>query len=150
VVVWFTHILEAWIGPRGGFVAGSDAKFAVSARRGRKPDITVYLPGTRLPPRRGLIRVPPDVAMEVVSPTPRDGRRDRVEKSHDYAEFAIRYYWIIDPELRSLEILELGKDGRYVLSLSASEGTLRSIPGCKGLKVDLDALWRKIDRLPPD
>ena len=48
------QILGPWITPRGGLVAGSNAKFAVGARRGRKPDLTVYLPGSRRPPARGL------------------------------------------------------------------------------------------------
>jgi Uma2 family endonuclease len=40
------RLLGNWIVPQGGLVAGSDAKFAVGSRRGRKPDLTVYLPGS--------------------------------------------------------------------------------------------------------
>jgi Uma2 family endonuclease len=144
LVIAIGSILRAWILPRGGRVAGSDAKLAVSSERGRKPDLTVYLPG-RLPPRRGLIRTPPDVAVEILTPTPRDERCDRVEKVGEYARFGVRSYWIVDTELRSLEILELGDDGRYVHALSATGGVLESIPGCEGLTLDLDALWDEID-----
>lgn len=58
----------------------------------------MYLPGYPPLPRHGAVRVPPDVAVEVVTPTPRDVRRDRVEKVDDYAAFGVRYYWIVDPE----------------------------------------------------
>ena len=141
------RILGDWIFPQGGLVAGSNAKFAVGARRGRKPDITVYLPGSRRPPARGLIRVPPDIAIEIVSPTPRDGRRDRVEKTAEYAAFGVAWYWLLDPQLRSLEILQLDSQGRYVHVLGASTGKLEQIPGCEGLTLDLDALWAVVDSL---
>ena len=147
LVAFLVQLLRNWIRPQGGLVAGSDAKFAVSSRRGRKPDLTVYLPGGRRPPARGLIRVPPDVAIEVVSPTPRDGRRDRVEKLADYAAFGVAWYWLVDPQLRSLEILQLDSQGRYLHVLGASTGTLQQIPGCEGLTLDLDALWAEIDSL---
>lgn len=143
-----TRLLGNWAVPRGGLVGGSGGKFAVAKRRGRKPDLTVYVPGSTLPTRRGLIRVPPDIAVEVVSPTPRDARRDRVEKVDDYARFGVRWYWIVDPELRSLEILELGADGRYVHALGASVGVVDPVPGCEGLALDLDELWAAVDRLP--
>ncbi len=147
VVAFLIHLFRSWTAPRGGMVAGSGAKFAVSPDRGRKPDLTVYLPGSQLPPRRGLIDTPPDVAVEVVSPTPRDGRRDRVEKLDEYAAFGIRFYWILDPELRSLEIFELGRDGRYARARGATEGRVQDVPGFEGLDLDLDALWAEIDRL---
>jgi Uma2 family endonuclease len=147
LVILLGRFLSNWITPRGGLVAGSEAKFAVGTRRGRKPDITVYLPGGRRPPARGLIRVPPDIAIEIVSPTPRDGRRDRVEKTADYAAFGVAWYWLLDPQLRSLEILQLDPQGRYVHVLGASTGTLEQIPGCEGLTLDLDALWAAIDSL---
>lgn len=147
LVAILARILGVWVAPRGGLVGGSDAKFAVASERGRRPDLTVYLPGSQFPPRRGLIRVPPDIAIEVVSPKPRDGRRDRVEKVDDYAAFGVRYYWIVDPELRSIEILELSPDGRYTRALGASDGVFETVPGCDGLTLDLDAIWAEIDRL---
>lgn len=147
LVMLLGRLLGNWILPQGGLVAGSEAKFAVGSGRGRKPDLTVYLPGSRRPPARGLIRVPPDIAIEIVSPTPRDGRRDRVEKMADYAAFGVSWYWLLDPQLRSLEVLELDSQGRYLHVLGASTGTLRQIPGCEGLTLDLDELWAAIDQL---
>ena len=64
----------------------------------------------------------------------------------DYAAFGIRYYWLVDPELQSLEIFELTSDGRYARAVGASSGQV-DIPGCDGLTVDLDAVWRQIAEL---
>ncbi len=150
VVSWLIGLLRAWIIAPGGFVFGSEGKFVTGPGRGRKPDVSVFFPGTKVLPRRGAVRVPPDVAIEVISPTPRDRRRDRIEKSDDYAAFRVHYYWIIDPEERSIEILELGPDGRYVRGLGAVAGRLDHVPGCDGLVIDLDELWAEIDRLGPE
>ena len=147
VVGWLIAVLGSWVLARGGLIASSDAKFGISDDRGRKPDATVYLAGARRPPPRGVVRVPPSIAIEVVSATPRDARRDRVDKLNDYAAFGVRYYWIVDPQLRTLEVLELGSDGRYVHALSATHGVLRDIPGCPDLVVDLDTLWSLVDEL---
>lgn len=146
VVAWLIRVLANWLSPRGGFVGGSDARFAVAPNRGRTPDVSAYLPGRR-PPRQGLIDVPPDIMVEVVSPSPADGRRDRVVKLNEYAAFGVRWYWLVDPQLRSLEVLELGDDGRYVHALDVTEGVLDRLPGCEGLTLDLDALWQEVDRL---
>jgi Uma2 family endonuclease len=91
-----------------------------------------------------LVRVTPHLVIEVASPRPRDARRDRVDKLRDYARAGIRYYWILDPRLRSLEIFELTERGRYALAVTASDGRNR-VPGCAGLVVDLDELWKEVD-----
>jgi Uma2 family endonuclease len=145
LVILLGSLLRAWFVPRGGFVGGSDAKLAVGPKQGRRPDLTVYFAGTSLPPSSGVIAQPPDIAIEIVSPTPRDGRRDRVEKVADYAAFGVRYYWIVDPQLRSLEILGRGPQGRYEHLLGATEGTI-DIPGSDGFVLDLGAVWAEIDR----
>ncbi len=148
IVGFLVAAFRVWAVPRGGFVFGSEIKLGVAPRRGRKGDLVVYLPGQRKPSARAsMTRVPPGIVVEVVSPTPRDGRRDRVEKSDEYAAFGVRFYWIVDPELRTLEIHELGPDGRYTRALGATAGLLDRVPGCEGLVLDLDSMWTEVDRL---
>ena len=146
VVSWLIHVLWGWLGSKG-FVFGSDGKYTVRSDRGRKPDVAVYLhPETRRPPARGLVRVPPDILVEVVSPSPRDERRDRIEKMDEYAAFGVTWYWILDPSLQSLEIFEL-TGGRYARAARATEGRLEAVPGCPGLHLDLDEIWTRIAQL---
>lgn len=144
VVSFLNEALRRWVRRRGGQAASSETKIAVGARRGRKPDLSVYLRG-RLPGiDDALVRTTPHLVVEVTSPRPRDARRDRVDKSCDYARAGIRYYWVLDPRLRSIEVFELSGTGRYSLALTAGDGRVR-IPGCPGLVLDLDALWQEID-----
>lgn len=146
VVGWLFALLRAYFHARGGFAFASGLKLAVAAQRGRLADVTCYA-AARRPEARGAVRVPPDVAVEVVSDSTADERRDRIQKPDDYAAFGVRFYWIVDPELRSFEVWELGADGRYVRACSATEGVVERVPGCDGLTVDLDALWAEVDRL---
>ena len=147
VIAWLLRTLSTWALPRGGYVFGSEGKFVIGPRRGRKPDLSMFFDRKGKVPRRGAGRIAPDVMVEVVSPTPRDGRRDRVEKVDDYAAFGVGYYWIVDPEQRSIEILERGADGRYVHALGILEGRAAEIPGCPGLVLEVDGLWAEIDEL---
>lgn len=143
VVIWLIHALAGWAFRRGGVVLGSESKYAVGRKTGRKPDVSLFLKG-QLPKKNvSLIHTAPWVAVEVVSPRPRDQRRDRVAKVREYAQAGFRYYWMVDPAMRTLEILELDR-GRYAHALSATEGTVRSVPGCPGLTLRLGQLWKQI------
>lgn len=145
-VSWLIGTLGNWAIPLRGWVFGSEHKIGIEEGRGRKPDVSMYAPGTRFRANDGLSRKPPMVIVEVVSPTPRDAHRDRVEKLSDYAKFGVPYYWLLDPRTRILEILELGVDGRYTIAVSASGGKV-AVPACEGLTLDLDELWAEVDRL---
>jgi Uma2 family endonuclease len=144
IVGWLIETLRGWARRRGGRVAASEAKIAVGPRRGRKPDVSVYVRSQMPAAADRLITVAPYLVVEVTSPRPRDTRRDRVDKLGDYARAGIRYYWILDPQLRSLEVFELSRGGRYAVALTAAGGRTR-VRGCPGLVVDLDALWREVD-----
>lgn len=146
IVAWLVWTLKTWLGSRG-LVLGSDLKLLLTETTGRKPDLAVYLEGSGLPPRRGPITDPPDLLVEVVSPSPRDERRDRVEKMAEYAEFGVKYYWLVDAALGSLEIFVL-IDGRYSKAVGVTAGVVTEVPGCPELALDVDALWREVARLP--
>ncbi len=65
-------------------------------------------------PRPGNLRpidVVPDWVCEIASPS--TAALDRVAKRALYARHGVAYYWIIDPDARTVEALEL-KDGRWV------------------------------------
>jgi Uma2 family endonuclease len=144
VVTWLTVVLHQWARRRGGRVTGSETKIAVGPRRGRKPDVSVYLRGRQPSLNDSLVTVAPHLVVEVTSPRARDVRRDRIDKQGDYARAGVRYYWMLDPQSRSLEIFELGRAGRYRVASAVSGGRVKA-PGCPGLVLDLDALWQEID-----
>ncbi|MBX3232505.1 MAG: Uma2 family endonuclease [Labilithrix sp.] len=146
-VTWLAVLLRGWLGAQG-FVAGSEVKMVVAANRGRKADLLVLLPGSAPPPRRGPLVNPPDIVVEVVTPSPRDERRDRVEKMAEYAAFGVRYYWIVDPALGSFEIFERSAPGNYTKVVGVTAGRVDPVPGCKGLVFDVDALWAELARVP--
>jgi Uma2 family endonuclease len=141
IVAWLVRLLGNHAVPRGGRVYGSELKYAVSTTRGRKPDVSVFLPGTHRPKSTDrLIRQRPDIVVEVITASPRDERRDRVAKHDEYARFGVPQYWLVHPELRTVEILRLGEDGLYARVAAGSTGKLK-VPGLRGLSLDLDALW---------
>jgi Uma2 family endonuclease len=144
VAAWFIRVLGLWARSRRGFVTGSETKVAIRPGRGRKPDVAVFL-GPRPRLVDSLVRVTPSILIEVLSPRPRDARRDRVDKVADYSFARAKYYWMVDPQIRTLEILELGAKGRYTQARVATDGKVRRIPGCPGLVLDLDELWKEID-----
>jgi Uma2 family endonuclease len=142
IATFLTVCFSNFVLRRGG-LALMERKYGVSRVTGRKPDVSVFLPGRKgLRDEDRVTMAPPDIAIEVVTPTPRDTRRDRVEKRREYAKFGIRWYWIVDPKLQTIEILELARNGRYQHTADATSGKLR-VPGCRGLAIDVDALWRQ-------
>jgi Uma2 family endonuclease len=145
-IAWLIRLFGIWLSNKG-FVFGSELKILTACDRGRKPDVVVFLPGAVPPPRRGPITKPPDILLEVVTPSPRDERRDRIEKMAEYARFGVKYYWLIDPALGAFEIFELTTEGYYQKVVGITSGVIDPVPGCAGLKVDVDALWKELERL---
>lgn len=144
-VAWLIATLAGWVRARDGLIGGSDTRFAVTADRGRKPDLYAYLHGRR-PPAHGLVATPPDLVVEVVSPAAQDAKRDRADKPHEYAAFGVASYWIVDPQRRTLEVFALGAAGGYE-RVGVFTDRVEEVRGFDDLGLDLDALWSELDRL---
>jgi Uma2 family endonuclease len=98
-----------------------------------EPDL-VFVSAARPPVAndQNSIDFPPDLVVEVISPSSR--RYDRVRKMALYSQSGVREYWIADPERRTLEIYALEGEA-YVQVDSDAAGRLNSrvLPG---LQVD--------------
>jgi len=81
----------------------------------------------------------PDLIVEILSPG--TARRDRVAKLNAYARRGVCDYWLVDPEARTLEALELTESAyRLVSALGADEVFRpRLFPD---LVIPLAELWR--------
>jgi Uma2 family endonuclease len=145
VVSWLMGELRGWAKPRRAVVFASDHKLAVAPTRGRKPDVTLYPPDTRLG-GGSLSRKPPRLIVEVLSPDPRDVRRDRFEKANEYARLGVQSYWLFDPAARIVECFDLEPAGRWIRTVSAAYGQV-PVPGFDDLVLDLDDLWAEVDRV---
>lgn len=106
----------------------------------RIPDVSFvaweHVPETGIP--EGSWLIPPDLAVEVVSPT--DNANDVYDKAREYVESGVRVVWVFWPKRRSVSVhtrdaktAELGPDneldgGDVLPGFSVRVGTLFEIP----------------------
>ncbi len=89
--------------------------------------------------KSGRLFGPPDLAVEIVSPS--SYYRDRYEKFKLYEEFGIKEYWIVLPGEKVIEVWCL-KDGKYVLhSIAADKSEVESCV-LKGFKVKVEEVLK--------
>jgi Uma2 family endonuclease len=96
---------------RLGKVYGSRVAYRIDGRNGPEPDIGFIRRDRLHLVKRGYVKGPPDLAMEIVSPE--SVERDYEKKRALYEGAGIREYWIIDEELRKITLLVLDRKGKY-------------------------------------
>jgi Uma2 family endonuclease len=103
-----------------------------------QPDLA-YLDPTRahLVSVRG-IEGPPTLVIEILSPSTTN--IDRSTKQQLYRRFEIPYYWIVDPEARSVEAYGLA-EGTYRLLQRASGAAAVALPPFPDLALVPASLW---------
>jgi Uma2 family endonuclease len=104
----------------------------------RVPDLAVFRKAT-LVEEDGFIVSPPELAIEVLSPG--NTRPDREEKLRDYESIGIPEVWLLSPEARSVEVLQL-EDKRLVTTGISNQGILhpRHFPE---VSIDIATVWPK-------
>jgi Uma2 family endonuclease len=114
----FANLLKAYAETHGGRVFLSPIDIVFSEYNVLQPDVVFFASGREhLIDLRQAIRIVPDIAIEVVSPS--SVRTDRGKKMQAFARYGVREYWILDPEPRSVEVYGLA-DAGYLLTESVS------------------------------
>ncbi len=105
----------------------------------RRPDILFYFKARTHLVGRKAMEGPPDLAVEVISPS--SVGVDRTDKFAEYRVAGVRYYWLVDPALRTIEGWEL-KRGRYVRTARGAGSDVVRLPPFPDLDVPLGQLRR--------
>ena len=94
----------------------------------------------RLPtlPESAWFELAPDWVCEVLSPSTE--RLDRAEKMPIYAAHGVRWAWLIDPAIHTLEAYEL-RDGHWMLLTVLDEDKPVSVAPFDAIEFPLSALW---------
>ena len=107
-----------------------------------QPDLTVLLSDSRAQVVRRGIEGPPDLIVEVLSPSNRG--HDLLTKRALYARAGVREYWIVDPEAKTLEILALDRDALHSIAIASGDDVPTS-PLFGSLAVSVDSLFPDLD-----
>jgi Uma2 family endonuclease len=105
-----------------GYVTGSDGGYILSENTKLIPDVG-YINKERLReiPSRD-VPMPPDLAVEVVSPT--DSIRDVQRKALKYLMYGTRMVWVVYPEDQTVDVYRPAQDGQAMIQTLDTNGLL--------------------------
>jgi len=94
----------------------------------------------RLPavPDAAYMTLAPDWVCEVISPATE--RMDRSRKMQIYARDGVTHLWLLDPTVRTLEVLRL-EDGRWVFLGTYSDMDVVRVEPFEAIEIELSTLW---------
>jgi Uma2 family endonuclease len=103
-----------------------------------QPDLVYVDPARAGIITRRAIEGAPTLAVEIISPS--SPRIDRLTKREMYQQYRVPYYWIVDPDARSIEAYELAENA-YRLVATASGAEPVSLPPFDDLAIVPESLW---------
>ncbi len=89
-------------------------------------------------PKTAWIEVVPDWVCEIISPS--TAARDRVRKMPLYAQLGVQYFWLVDPDDKTLEAYRQ-YDGHWLHVGSWAEDDLARIAPFEAIELKLSSLW---------
>lgn len=81
----------------------------------------------------------PDLCVEVISPS--SGTIDRRDKFKQYAKGEVAFYWIVDPEQKTVEAYELVR-GKYKQAGGGADDDAVRLPPFPKLAIPLGDVWQ--------
>jgi Uma2 family endonuclease len=104
----------------------------------RRPDLLYFTARRRKLIGKKAMEGAPDLCVEVLSPG--SVEIDREDKFKQYAAGGVAFYWIIDPQDRTVQAYRLAR-GRYVESGEGHESDIVRLPPFQDLRIPLSKLW---------
>lgn len=104
-------------------------------RRERMPEI----------PDEAYFELRPDLACEILSPS--TALCDRSVKIPIYARERVAHVWLVDPQIRSIEVFRLDGDG-YRLVAAHGDAELVRLEPLDAVELELAALWGRAIPVP--
>lgn len=89
-------------------------------------------------PETAWFPLAPDWACEILSPG--TARFDRAEKLPIYLRHGVKHAWLVDPDLKTLEVFE-SQNGKWVLLTVLENDAPVSQPPFDAITFDLSSLW---------
>jgi len=109
-----------------------------------QPDILFFQASRRnLVSLREVIRVPPDIVIEILSPS--TARHDRGKKLQAYLRFGVPEYWIVDPQLKKITVLAL-QQAKYHVHGEFKPGQKATSVLLKGFELDVSEVLAGLDQ----
>jgi Uma2 family endonuclease len=112
----------------------------------RRPDIS-FIAAARLPLRaqwsEGYVTIPPDLAVEVTSPS--DGVYELEEKVDEYLRAGVRLIWVVHPEVRAILVVH-GDGSAFRLR---ADGELSGEDVVPGFRCPVASLFPAPEPAPP-
>jgi Uma2 family endonuclease len=142
-------ILQYWADAHGRLGETYVAPYTVRTHgnAAREPDVFFIRSEHRERVHGTYVEGPPDLVIEIVSPSSRG--QDRGDKYYEYAEAGIPEYWLIDPERKKVEAHRLAADGGYQIVPLGDPPMLRT-DALPGMWIAVEWLWREPLPLLPD
>jgi len=114
-----------------------DTKLKENRHTVYSPDIIVVCELAKLNKGHGCHGAP-DFVIEVFSPS--TSQIDKTEKLNAYCEAGVKEYWMVDPNAKTVDALDLEK-GKYTIR-AYSEADKAPVQTLEGLEIDLSAVFR--------
>jgi Uma2 family endonuclease len=102
----------------------------------RVPDLAMFVK-REIVEQDGYIHSAPELVVEVLSPA--NTRAERAEKLRDYETLGIPEVWVLSPEARTFEVLQL-LDGKLRTVQVLTQGQL-SPQRFPGVSVEVSSIW---------
>jgi Uma2 family endonuclease len=133
--MWIGTLLNMYLqNDNLGLVAGSDGMIRFKLNLVRMPDVSfirwdsVDDPNEIENPAGAFLEVPPDLAVEVLSPS--NTRREMEIKLEEYANAGVKLVWYVDPERKEVDVYPKGNPKRKkTLGVNDTLGGGEVLPG---------------------